>query len=233
LTGTWADHHGVVDNSFDGRDRGNGPHCFRLAKQARDFIRTASFVNWTPIDQYVTTDADVNVVVAPPPRKDDPSKKDYAAADRLVASMACETLKQDRVDFAFVYLGSVDETGHVHGFHPSVDLYTEQISMVDGLVGDLVNALSQRQEFQQEDWLIIMSADHGGEGLGHGGGRDNSVVFSVPMLVSGPAAAKGSDLGRATATTDVVAVALAHLKIEPQKDWNLQGSAEGWIQGKP
>lgn len=230
LTGTWADQHGVIDNSFDGRNRDAAPHCFRIAKGARPNLRTASFVNWIPINTFVTTDADINVGVLAPAKAEHPDEKDYAAADVRVATMAIDVLANDPVDFAFTYFGAVDETGHAQGFHPSVPAYVAQIETVDGYVGKLIKAIRSRKSHAQEDWLIIVSTDHGGEGFGHGGGRQKPIVRTAPMLVSGNAAARGDDVDRPTATVDVVAVAMTHLGIVGESTKHLAGSSVGWLR---
>lgn len=233
LTGTWADQHGVVDNSFDGRDREAAPHCFRLIKAVQPKLRTASLVNWIPINEFITTDADISVGVFAPASASDADKKDYAAADSRVAAMAADVLANDPADIVFAYFGAVDETGHAHGFHPSVPAYVAQIEVVDGHVGRLTGAIHSRKSHASEDWLIVVSTDHGGEGFGHGGGRENPIVRTAPMLVSGNAAAKGRHRNRSTATVDVVAVALTHLGITGEPTKHLAGSAEGWLQPPP
>ncbi|MEM9645310.1 MAG: alkaline phosphatase family protein [Planctomycetota bacterium] len=229
LTGTWADRHGVLDNSFDGRDRDAAPHCFHLIKEAQPKMRTASFVNWIPINTHVTTDADVHVGVLPPPKSDGNESKDYAAADKRIATLAADVLANDPVDVVFAYFGAVDESGHANGFHPSVPTYVSQIEVVDEHVGQLWSAVRSRASYAEEDWIVVVSSDHGGEGTGHGGGRQKAVVLQVPMIVSGEAAAAGEGIGREAATVDVVAVVLKHLGVEGKSVDHLAGSADGWL----
>ncbi|WP_237607522.1 alkaline phosphatase family protein [Roseimaritima sediminicola] len=225
LSGVWADRHGVVDNTFKGRDRERGPHVFTLVKQQRPELQTASFLDWTPLGDHVVRDADLNVIATP-----NKAVNEYVGMDRSLATMAAATLRERPVDFVFVYYGACDETGHRHGFHPSVKPYTRQIEITDELIGQLLDAIEQRSSRDSEDWLVVVSSDHGGEGLGHGGGRDNPQINRVPMIVSGPAAARGTDVARPTATTDIVAVALTHLGIDINPDWHLAGSAAGWLR---
>ncbi len=225
LTGVWADRHGVVDNSFEGRNARLGPHCFHLAKQANSDLLTASFLDWTPLQTHVTTDADINVVVTPRP-----AWQEYDGGDQVLTDTACVVLKSQPIDFAFVYLGSVDEAGHKHGFHPSVDPYVQRIEATDALIARLVSAVQSRPNYDQEDWLFVVSSDHGGEGTGHGDGRDKPTIHRVAMIVSGDAAARGDDVAREVATTDIVAVALTHLNVKIVPEWNLAGSSDGWLK---
>jgi len=230
LTGTWADRHGVLDNTFKGRDRKRAPHCFELAKQRRSELKTASLVCWLPLQDHVTNAADINVIVRPIPSESENGQTSWAEADRTLVRLACDTLRNEPVDFVFVYIGAVDVAGHRHGFHPSVSQYTEAIEVADQQIGELTQTLTQRKSSSDEDWLIIISTDHGGKGTGHSNGREDPNVFQVPMIVSGEAAAGcGCQLSREAGTVDVVAVALTHLGVPLNPDWELAGSAKGWL----
>ncbi|WP_437194076.1 LamG-like jellyroll fold domain-containing protein [Planctomicrobium sp. SH527] len=58
LTGVWADKHGVHDNSFKGRNYELFPHFFKHLKQVRPDATTVSLVSWSPIAQYIVSEAD-------------------------------------------------------------------------------------------------------------------------------------------------------------------------------
>ena len=230
LTGTWADGHGVVDNSFKGRNPASGPHWFRHLKKARPELRTASIVNWTPLGEHVVTDADVGLVIAPPAKdKADPIAH-YDHADRMTAATALTILTTDDVDAMMIYFGSTDGAGHAFGFHPTVREYVRQIEKTDQRIGDVLQAIRERPSFGNEDWLFIVGTDHGGEGTGHGGGRDNPNIRVAPMIVSGRNALASDRAEPPFATVDVVAVALDHFDISTSAIPALVGSAEGWVK---
>ncbi|MCC9643875.1 alkaline phosphatase family protein [Rhodopirellula sp. JC740] len=233
LTGVWADRHGVTDNSFRGRNTETGPHGFALAKLGQPEVRTSSYLCWTPLRDHVTTDADIDVVVTP--GESDSVSSAWKRADQSLAWSAVPTLANDHSDWTFVYFGSVDETGHGHGFHPSVPEYLAAIENVDRLVGELMDAVHRRPTYDSEDWLVLVSTDHGGEGTGHGGGRENVNVYTVPMIVSGDAANPGTIVPREEgsappATVDLVPLALHHLGISIDPAWKLAGSVDGWLK---
>ncbi len=58
LTGVWADKHGVHDNTFKGRNYELFPHFFKHLKQVRPDATTVSLVSWSPIAQYIVSEAD-------------------------------------------------------------------------------------------------------------------------------------------------------------------------------
>lgn len=129
-------------------------------------------------------------------------------------------------DLIFVYLGQVDEHGHKYGFHPSVTEYRAAIERVDACIGELIAAIRERKTYEQEDWLIISTTDHGGSGKGHGKGHALPEINTTWFLVSGPAARRGI-LGSPTNLVDVVPTALVHLGVNIDPKWKLDGKAVG------
>ena len=91
----------------------------------------------------------------------------------------------------FFYIGQVDETGHKDGFHPTVPQYIKAIENADNYVGMVLDAVKARKTFDQEDWLVLVTADHGGKGTGHGGGHNVPEIRNSFVIVSGPAAKRG------------------------------------------
>jgi hypothetical protein len=56
------------------------------------------------------------------------------------------------------------------------------IESVDAKVGSLMTAIQQRPNYANEDWLILVTSDHGGLGTSHGG---NSIEEqNVPFIAS-------------------------------------------------
>jgi len=55
--------------------------------------------------------------------------------------------------------------------------YRHAIEQVDAHIGRVVEALSTRKDPAGEDWLIVVTSDHGGKGFKHGGGHDQPEVI--------------------------------------------------------
>lgn len=220
LTGVWADKHGVNNNSFKGKNYEEYPHFFARIKQQFPDARTASFVDWEPIDLHIVSHADV--------RKVYPAQGavEYTNKDREVARDATALLATGDPHAVVAYLGAVDETGHRYGFHPSVEKYMSAIEVVDERVGELLSALNSRKNFTKENWLILVSTDHGGLGLGHGGGRAQPEIRNTFLIVSGSAAQRGT-LEEQTYLVDLAVTALVHLGVTIDPDWKLDGRAVG------
>lgn len=224
LIGVWADKHGVDDNEFTDPNYDEYPHFFQRLKEARPAAVTISIADWEPITSKIVKSADVatHSVDAEPKNGTNPHPEN----DVVVTQDAVEQLKTADPDAMFVYLGQVDETGHRYGFHPRVKRYMDAIERVDVHVGEILAALASRENAQQEDWLILVTSDHGGRGTGHGDGHQVPEIRNSFLIVSGAAAARGR-FEQTTYLVDVVPTALAHLGIEIDPEWNLDGRPVG------
>ncbi len=92
-------------------------------------------------------------------------KNDEASFDATIA----EINKADCSDFIFVIYEPTDSTGHNRGFTHNSPYYKDAFVEVDGYGYDTIDAIRSRETYEEEDWLIIITADHGGIGTDHGG----------------------------------------------------------------
>ncbi|MGC3968456.1 MAG: alkaline phosphatase family protein [Pirellulales bacterium] len=175
LTGVWADKHGVHDNKFRDRNFGKFPPLFVRVKQADLKGSTISSANWPPIAQVLSTSADVNLETT----HDDL----YVPGDAETAKTAAELLRGGEPIVVFTYFGQVDERGHKRGFSPDVAEYVGCIEQVDKHVGELLAALESRKNFAAENWLAIVSSDHGGIDKDHAGGHSTPEVLNSFIIV--------------------------------------------------
>ncbi|MBX7074938.1 MAG: alkaline phosphatase family protein [Pirellulales bacterium] len=218
LTSVWADKHGVHDNSFKGRNYEKFPHLFARLKEARPEARTASVVTWIPIQQFIVSGADVA-------RQFIPLDGGYAKADEAAVKAAVKLLAEDDPTILFYYIGQVDEAGHKHGFHPTVKEYVAAVEQADKLVGEVVDAMRARKTYADEEWLVLVTSDHGGKGTSHSAGHQVPEILNSFVIVSGEAAQRGKIDG--AYLVDVPATALAYLGVEPKEEWGLDGKPVG------
>jgi predicted AlkP superfamily pyrophosphatase or phosphodiesterase len=219
LTGVWADKHGVHDNKFKGKNYERYPPIFRLLKQARPQAHTVSLVTWGPIEEHIVSGADVSKAFVS-------GDSTYEKDDALAAAEAVRLLAKSNPDLLFLYLGQVDETGHQEGFHPSVVPYVRAIERVDALVGDVLAAVEKRPSRDKEEWLVIVTSDHGGQGKDHSGGHGIPEILNSFLIVSGPSAERGEFSGP-TYLVDAPATALHFLGVTPKPNWRLDGRPVG------
>jgi predicted AlkP superfamily pyrophosphatase or phosphodiesterase len=210
LTGVWPAKHGVLSNDCEGLDVAHYPHLFRRLKEADPRIVTASITNWGPLHNLLQPgDADVALRV----RSD----------DKVVAS-ALKTLNREDLTALFVQFDAVDEAGHKHGFGPTVAKYRTAIEATDRRVGGLLDGLTKRPNFENEDWLVVISTDHGGVGKSHR--TDHPEVSTIFVVLHG-ATVKAGPIGSKVDAVDVAVTILEHLGVPARKSWRLDGRVIG------
>ncbi|MCH8274911.1 MAG: alkaline phosphatase family protein [Armatimonadetes bacterium] len=213
LTGVWEQKHGVTDNSFNGRNYGQYPDFFTRLERFRPELQTESLVSWVPINDLIVSRADYEFT------------HDYEDnGDVRVVEAAADRLRNHDPDAIFVYFADVDVAGHTYGFHPSVSEYVAEIEQVDAQIGEILTALKSRQAYAKENWMILVSSDHGGIGTGHGGGLPEQ--RTIPFIVSGASAARGA-IEPAPNQVDIAVTALTFLGVRIDPKWELDGAPVG------
>ena len=155
LCGVRSDKHLVVDNSFSGSNYVDYPSLFQRIESTYTTVSTVSICHWAPINDYIVgTDADVI---------------ENVGSDLEVQNSAVNQLENNDPHAIFIHFDDVDYAGHGYGFSPDVPQYIAAIENADAHVGGVLSALYSRPNYAQEDWLVIVTHDHGGVGYSHGG----------------------------------------------------------------
>jgi hypothetical protein len=165
ICGVWSDKHLVTNNNFDGNNYEEYPSIFQYIESFNSDLNTASICHWAPINDYIVDDtADFTLNVS---------------NDSAVSSEAIDYITENDVDVLFLHFDDVDYAGHAYGFSPEVDEYIDAIEGVDLLIGPIITSIENRPNYDNEDWLIIVSTDHGGKNISHGGSslEEENVFF--------------------------------------------------------
>ena len=93
-----------------------------------------------------------------------------------------EEIQNPANDFVMVTLDACDYAGHGYGFDPKVPEYARAFTESEHYAFELIQAVKARPAYADEDWLIIVTADHGGIGTGHG--RQNAQSRQIFMAVN-------------------------------------------------
>lgn len=172
-TGVWSEKHGVLDNSFFGSQFDVYPHFIQRAETYNPALHSASIVHWSPINTEINTLCDIEINVP---------------TDADVRDEAVAYLTNNNPDILFVAFDDVDHAGHTYGFDPSIPEYMELISITARFVGDIMAALQARPNFIAENWLVLLTPDHGGNLEGHGGAslEERNIFFVAWQPGSAP-----------------------------------------------
>ena len=80
-----------------------------------------------------------------------------------------ELQKTDCPDLLFTIFEYCDYYGHTYGFWNDAPEYEEAFRKSNETGLQLIEAVKARPTYETEDWLILISSDHGGYVRGHGG----------------------------------------------------------------
>lgn len=169
LTGVWHTKHNVQDNNFTSPNYANYPDFLTRAETYNPALRTISLAHWSPINDKIIKTADV---------------KTNLSTDLAVKNAAVNALQNDNPDILFVDFDDVDHAGHSYGFSSTVSQYVNSIKTTDTYIGEIVAAMKNRPSYSNEDWLVVLTTDHGAIESSHGGGnlteRNIFTVYSNP-----------------------------------------------------
>jgi predicted AlkP superfamily pyrophosphatase or phosphodiesterase len=180
LTGTWVNKHNVPDNNIK-EPNYNYPTIFRLFKSQYPEKKTAIFSSWTDNRTKLLGDGLSATGKFKPDYAFDGYeldtihfKHDKVSAymhqiDEEVVRQAANTIQKNAPDLSWVYLEYTDDMGHRYGDSPE---FRKAIALLDTQVGKIWSAIQYREKTFKEDWLIILTTDHGRDektGRGHGG----------------------------------------------------------------
>jgi len=175
LTGVWHNKHNVISNEYKNPNMDEYPHFFHRVKLAKPGLNIYSIVNWTPLHK-ILQDGDADVIKS-------------LQSDDSVTNAATKYLSEADVDIMFIHLDEVDHAGHTYGYGPEYEEYLKAIEIADQRVGQLISALEGRQNYENENWLIMISTDHGGSEKGHGKNiPEHTTIF---YIVAGKDTVKG------------------------------------------
>lgn len=207
LTGVGPGKHHVRDNYFRGRRFDRYPDVLTRVEHARPALATAGFSIWDPVTEIILGRA--------------VDRRVDRRVDNEVTSAASRYLRSARADATFVHLCEVDHAGHAHGADSAE--YAAALGRVDRRIGRLLRAVRSRASYDGEDWLVLVTADHGMRPRGgHGGGTPAERRTFVVAVGDG---IRPGSRSRAVGVTDLAPTILDHLGIRVRRQWGLDGRA--------
>lgn len=166
ITGAWADVHGITGN---GITKAIEPKMLMTTLIEEGVIDNAAFItkwkghftddNSTYKDEKAYCEEN-NIAIDFNLRK---NKSD------IQTGAIEEVTSEDCADFVFIIYEDTDSAGHNFGFSFNNPIYKKGFRTEDGYGYEVIKAIEARETYETEDWLIIVSSDHGGIGTGHGG----------------------------------------------------------------
>ena len=166
VTGEWADVHGITGN---GIVKAVEPKTLMTSLVEDGTIDDASFI--TKWKGHFTNDNSTYV-----------DEKAYCEENKLDVEFELrknkkdihtgameEITSEDCSDFVFIIYEDTDSAGHDFGFSYNNPVYKKAFKTEDAYGYEVIKAIEARETYETEDWLIIVTSDHGGVETGHGG----------------------------------------------------------------
>ena len=220
LTSTWANKHNVRGNSNLSPNYAYW-NVFRIVESADSTRTTAIFSTWLDnrtvllgqgrpnAGNYTLDHAidgfELDTVAFP----HDNASRYIMAIDDRVTTEAAAYIATKAPDLSWVYLQHTDDMGHAHGdsepFHAAV-------RQADARVGKIWAAVKQRQALG-EDWLIIVTTDHGRDPLTGKGHGSQSTRERTTWIVTNASALDARFKTGPLAIVDIAPSLLQHLRL--------------------
>lgn len=179
LTATWANKHNVWGNDNLSPNY-NYWTIFRIAKEQDREVTTGLFSSWQDnrtvllgegkpetgnlVIDYVCDGYELDHETFP--------NKEYDLRifdiDEHVSKKAAECIRENAPDLSWVYLWYTDDAGHIFGNGETMDDF---IRLADRQVARIWEAVKYREANFNEEWMVVITTDHGREynGFHHGG----------------------------------------------------------------
>lgn len=182
LTGVWANKHNVWGNGIE-EPNYNYATIFRLYKDQHPEGKTAIFSTWLDNRTKLAGDGlpqtanlkidyhfdglEIDTVKYP----HDEERNYIHLIDEEVSKEAAKSISENAPDLSWIYLEFTDDMSHKFGNSPQ---FVEAVQKADIQIGRVWDAIKEREANFNEDWLIVITTDHGREdsGYGHGGQSD-------------------------------------------------------------
>lgn len=180
LTGVWSNKHNVFDNDIEAPNY-HYWNIFRILKTMKPDAKTAIFSTWTDNRTKLVGDGlpqagsfrfdhaadgfETDTVQYPHDRE----RLFIFNIDEKVSTEAGRYIREEGPDLSWVYLEYTDDMGHTFGDGPRL---MDAVKKADTQVGRVWDAVKERQAKHGEEWMIIVTTDHGRDaktGKDHGG----------------------------------------------------------------
>lgn len=152
MTGKWADEVNVLKNSDE---KGAEPESIFTTIAKKDYSVKLN-VGWsthieTTFRQELEAGKAVGLSIAA-----EAQGKESELQKRILQSIAAN-------DVTIGFYGEPDGAGHGYGFDLSVPEYCTAVVNTNSYIENAIQAVKARPTYAEEDWLILISTDHGGQ----------------------------------------------------------------------
>jgi len=221
ITGLHVDRHGADSNSFVNATPGL-KDWISIIEQHQPELNTYRVLTWAVADQAFESGADTAV------------NFEYTQVvgglngDARLTNYVEQLVQTEETDLVMTFFSDADSAGHSFGFDPTASGYLAEIRDIDRQIGRILDEIKRRPDFDSEDWLVVLTSDHGGSPDGsHSGGTPEK--RAIPFIVASKSAPRTPPIANPR-QVDVANTVLAHfgVPIPDDQDGNVAGLAANY-----
>lgn len=166
LTGVTKAKHKVIDNTFAGNNLSQFPTIFKRIKDERPDLRIATFSASSIFNTYLTASTNVSQL---------------AGTDAAVTTAVVGELGNDSASVVVGEFNGVNLAGAASGYDNSFPAYKNAILQFDQYLGQMLTALKARKNYANENWLVVVTSNHGGPATIPAAQNDGTVFSYTPV----------------------------------------------------
>lgn len=161
ITGVSYSKHLIKETSFQPTPKENSHESPAVFRNSFDYVlqyksvKTAMVTPWTELRNYVKV-VDYAPIVS----------TDLAVKDSTINLLT----KYPQLGSIVVNFRDVEVAGATGGFVATNNVYKTAVLKADEYVGNIITALKARKNYANEDWLVIVTTNHGGSDVDPKGG---------------------------------------------------------------
>ncbi|WP_159473381.1 alkaline phosphatase family protein [Dyadobacter sp. 3J3] len=209
ISGAGPEQHGVINNDWELDDHslppivqeadGRFPTIFSVLHREKPEVEIGTVYHWDGFGRLFQKSA-VNY------------DKRFSTEDSTATDFI-KYIKEKKPTLGFVHFDHVDHAGH-HGGHGSPEYY-QSVAKTDSIVGQILKGI--KDAGMEENTLVIIWADHGGIGYGHGGATPQEA--EIAGIFYGKDVKKGYQIEQQVYTYDLAATIAFALNIKQPYAW--------------
>jgi len=164
LTGVNKDKHGVLGNDFSNNNLESYPLVFDRLKAYDANTEINVYTSSQIFKNNLTSSADVS---------------EFFTTDTQVKEAVITSLGDESASFIMGHFTSVDQAGAQYGYDISVPEYKNAIVDFDDYLGEIIEGLRARPNYDTENWLVIVASSRGGHYVLPDTENDNTIFSNT------------------------------------------------------
>ncbi|NGM61612.1 DUF4983 domain-containing protein [Sphingobacterium sp. SGG-5] len=147
FTGVTSAKHQVSGNDLAVIDKATYPTFIQRLKQTYDGFNSIAYTTDEDVKDYLFDDAD---------------SKEVLTTDEEVVDKTKDAILNQEVSLIVSHLSAIDKAGQSSSYESDDPAYRQAVQDFDGQINAIIEAVKQRPNFKDENWMVIITSSMGG-----------------------------------------------------------------------